>query len=48
MIPIEIKQPSNRYEMYEETLNGERQRQELDLLLKIREEAQLRNEKHKP
>ena len=33
--------------MYVDILNGEQQRKELDLLLKIREEAKLRNEKHK-
>ena len=47
MIPIEIGQPSNQHEMHNETLNGHYWREELDLLLEIREEVQIRNKKHK-
>ena len=47
MILIEVKQPSDWHEMYNKTLNDEWQREELDLLLEVREEAKLKNEKHK-
>ena len=47
MIPIKVKQPSDQHEMYKEAMNKKQWRNELDLLLKIREEAKLRNEKHK-
>ena len=47
MILMEIGQPFNRQEVYDEILNEKQWREELDLLLKIREQAQLRNEKHK-
>ena len=46
MTPVEVGQVSNWHEMYDEAKNGECQKEELDLL-KIKEQAQLKNEKHK-
>ena len=47
MISVEIGQSSNRQEAHNEIMNGEWQREELDLLLEVREQAHLQNEKHK-
>ena len=46
MILIEIGQPFNQREVYNEILNGEWQKEELEFLFKIKEQAQLRNEKY--
>ena len=43
MIPIEVGQFSNQHEMFDEKENDERWREELDMLFKIWEQAQLRN-----
>ena len=47
MIPMEVGQPSDRNEYLDEVTNHQRRNEKLDFLFKIREQAHLRNEKHK-
>ena len=47
MIPVEIGQQSDRRENYHQGQNNERRKEDLEMLLEIRETAQLRNERHK-
>ena len=42
MIPLEIELPSTRVEQYNEQNNSEYWRADLDLLLKVRQQAQVR------
>ena len=47
MIPVEIGQQSDWQEHYNREQNNERQREDIEMLLEIRELAQLRNKRHK-
>ena len=47
MIPVKIGQPPDWHEVYDKRWNDEWRKEELDLLLEISEQAQLRNERHK-
>ena len=47
MILVEVGQPFDQQETQDEALNNEWQRDELDFLLEVREQAHLWNKKHK-
>ena len=44
MIPVEIEEGSPRMIFYNEDTNSQAQREELDLLLEVRERARIREE----
>ena len=47
MILVEVGQHSDWFELYKKDQNDEWQREELDMLPEVKEQAQLRNKKHK-
>ena len=47
MILVKTSQYSDWFELYNEEINVEQWKEELDMLLEVREQAYLRNEKHK-
>ena len=47
MIPVEVGQPSDWQEPLEKTMNDQWHKEDLEFLHEIREQAHLRNEKHK-
>ena len=47
MIPVEIGQQSNWWEHYDEEQNNEQRKEDMEMLLELRELTQLRNEWHK-
>ena len=47
MIPVEVGSNFNQLEIYNKTSNNEQRREDLDMLLEVKEQAHLRNEKRK-
>ena len=47
MIPVEVRQQSDRRELYNREQNDKQRKEDLEMLLEVRELAQLRNERHK-